>query len=177
MKKVLSIAAMALAVVFVFTSCNKEKTMTQKLTIEKGWTMTKASCPAGYGTNNVTDLYAMFENAGGYENDDIMKFKEDGSEYINAGSVRYDFEGEGDQYVGKWEFNDKETVLSCQLPIFKAEAGAPDTEIYSATKEECEIITLDENEMVLSHTFTVGNGNAKWQEGTWTFQFTYVHAK
>ncbi|MBQ7734946.1 MAG: hypothetical protein IJT61_03310 [Bacteroidales bacterium] len=177
MKKVLSIAAMALAVVFVFTSCNKEKTMTQKLTIEKGWTMTKASCPAGYGANNVTDLYAMFESAGGYENDDIMKFKEDGSEYINAGSVRYDFEGEGDQYVGKWEFNDKETVLSCQLSVFKAETGAPDTEIYSATKEECEIITLDENEMVLSHTFTVGNGNAKWQEGTWTFQFTFVHAK
>ena len=179
MKKVLSIAAMALAVVFVFTSCNKPKTTTEKLCIEKGWVMTKASCPAGYGSGNVTDLYAMFESAGGYENDDIMKFKEDGKEYINAGSVRYDFEGDGDQFVGNWELNEKETVLSCQLPMFKAAEGAPDTEIYSAEKEQCEIVSFNEDgtELVLSHTFSVSNSNAKWQVGTWTFQFTYVPAK
>lgn len=177
MKKVFSIIAVALMVTFVFTSCNKDKTKTELLTVEKGWVMSKASCPAGYGANNVTDLMAMFEQGGGYENDDIMKFKSDNNEYINAGSVRYDFEGEGDQFVGKWEFNEKETVLSCQLPMFKAAEGAPDTEIYSAEKEECEIITLSEDELVLSHTFSVSNTGSKWQAGTWTFQFTYVHAK
>ena len=177
MKKVLRIAAMALAVVFVFTSCNKEKTMSEKLCIEKGWIVSLATCPDGYGADATTDLMTIFP-----ENwkDNVMKFKVEGDvnkEYINAGTNRYDFEGEGDQYVGSWEFNEGETVLSCQLPMFYAAADAPESEIYSAEKEECNVISLEEEKMVLSHKFTVNDSPAKWQVGTWTFQFTFVPAK
>ncbi|MBP5400099.1 MAG: hypothetical protein J6Y35_00515 [Bacteroidales bacterium] len=175
MKKVLSIAAMALAVVLVFTSCNKEKTRTQMLTIEKGWIVSLASCPDGYGENATTDLMTIFP-----ENwkDNVMKFKEDGNkEYINAGANKYDFEGEGDQFVGTWEFKNDENILVCQLPMFYAADGAPESEIYSAEKEECNIVSMEEEKMVLSHKFNVPAGAAKWQVGTWTFQFTFVPNK
>lgn len=177
MKKIFGVIAIALVGVFAFTSCNKVKTTADYLTVEKGWVLENATCPAGYGANNVTDLMAMFTEGGGYENDDVIIFKAEGDQYINAGATRYDFEGEGDQFVGKWEMNEEETVLSCQLPMFKAGEGEPDTQIYSAAKEECNIISIDDDKMVLSHTFTVAPGNAKWQAGTWTFEFTYVRAK
>ena len=171
---------MALAVVFVFTSCNKEKTMTEKLCIEKGWTLTAITCPEGYGANNVTDIYAMLENANSPETDDIIKFKEEGNkEYVNAGEKKYDYEGEGDQYVGEWAFNEKETVLECQLPLFSAAAGDPDNQAYSAAKEQCNIISIEEDKMVLSHTFDASGTTSKagFTGGPWTFQFTYVPAK
>ena len=182
MKKVLSIAAMALAVVFVFTSCNKEKTMTQKLCVEKGWTLSACTCEnPGYGQTGIKNIYEAMENLGGYELDDVMKFKTDGKEYINAGKVRYDYEAEGDQYVGDWAFNDKETVLECQVSIFGAAATDPEGTSYSSVKEQCDIETLDDDKLVFSHTFTVPeNNNAKMifaQPGTYTFNFTYVHAK
>lgn len=177
-KSILSIIAIALFGVIAFSSCEKTSTRADMLTVEKGWVLEAATCPEGYGANNVTDLMEMFTNGGGYENDDIIKFQAEGNkQYINAGATRYDFEGEGDYYVGTWELNEDETVLSCQLPMFKAAEGAPETEIYSAAKEECNIISMDKDKMVLSHTFTVAPGNAKWQAGTWTFQFTYVRAK
>ena len=180
MKKVLSIVAVALTVALVFTSCHKDPTMTEKLCIEKGWTLSALTCPQGYGSNGITDIYALLDQAGGYECDDIMKFNADGKEYVNAGTKKYEYEGEGDQYVGTWAFNDDETVLECQIPVFGPAANAPEGTIYSEVKEQCNIISLEKEEMVLSHTFTPGASTAKagfGQEGTWTFQFTYVPAK
>ena len=178
MKKVLSIAAMALAVVFVFTSCNKEKTMTEKLCIEKGWKLSALICEnPGYGTAGIKDIYANLEE----ELDDVMYFEEDNKQYVDAGKNRYAYEGEGKQLVGNWAFNDKETVLECQIPVFDAGADDPENASYSSVKEQCDIETLDDDKMVLSHTFTVPeNHNAKMvftQPGTYTFNFTYVPAK
>ena len=180
MKKVLSIIAAALTVVLVFTSCHKDPTRTDILTNEKGWTLSALTCPEGYGANAVTDIYAMLDNAGGYECDDVMKFNADGKESVNAGTKKYDYEGEGDQYVGTWAFNDEETVLECQIPVFGPAVSDPEGTLYSAAKEQCNIISMEKEKMVLSHTFTPGSNPAKagfGQEGTWTFQFTYVLAK
>ena len=181
MKKVLSIIAVALTVALVFTSCKKEATNTELLTIEKGWTLTKLTCPQGYGTSAVTDIYALLDNAGGYECDDVMKFNEDNKEFVNFGEKRYDYEPTGDQYVGTWKFtNEDETILECQIPVFGPAANASESNLVSETKEQCNIISLDKEQMVLSHTFTPGAATTKAgfvQEGTWTFQFTYVPAK
>lgn len=176
MKKVLSIVAVALTVALVFASCKKEPTRTELLTNEKGWTLSALTCPQGYGANAITDIYALLSEAGGYECDDVMKFTEDGKEYVNAGEVRYDYESEGDQYVGTWAFTD-ETVLECQIPVFGPATDDPENTLYSEAKEQCSIISLEKEQMVLSHTFTSGSSDAKagfGQEGTWTFQFTYL---
>ena len=181
MKKVLSIVAVALTVALVFTSCKKEKTMTELLTIEKGWVMSAATTTPYWTLNDNSQITNLFE---GYvydcEKDDIIKFKEEGNkEYVNAGEKKYDYEGEGDQYVGEWAFNEKETVLECQLPLFSAAAGDPDNQAYSAAKEQCNIISLEEDKMVLSHTFDASGTTSKagFTGGPWTFQFTYVPAK
>ena len=181
MKKVLSIFAVALMVALVFTSCKKDPTKTELLTIEKGWTLTTLTCPQGYGSDGVTDIYAMLDNAGGYECDDIMKFTEDGKESVNFGEKRYEYEPAGDQYVGTWKFtNEDETILECQIPVFGPAANASESNLVSEAKEQCNIISLEKEQMVLSHTFKPGASASKagfGQEGEWTFQFTYVPAK
>jgi hypothetical protein len=182
MKKVLSIAVVALMVALVFTSCKKDPTMTDNLCYEKGWKLSALTCEnPGYGPGQIKDIYAAMESLGGYELDDIMYFEADGKQYINAGDKRYDYEVEGKQGVGNWAFNDKETVLECQLNVFGAEENAPENTYYSTTKEQCDIETLDDSKMVLSHTFTIPeNSTSKMifdKPGTYTFNFTYVHAK
>ena len=50
MKKVLSIAVVALMVALVFTSCKKDPTMTDNLCYEKGWKLSALTCEnPGYG--------------------------------------------------------------------------------------------------------------------------------
>lgn len=178
MKKVLSIFAVALMVALVFTSCKKDPTMTEKLCIEKGWKLSALTCEnPGYGTQGYKDIYSLLEE----ELDDVMYFESDGKEYVDAGKVRYSYEPEGKQFVGNWAFNDKETVLECQIPVFGAGAGESETASYSEVKEQCDIEALEEDKMVLSHTFTVPeNATSKMvftQAGTYTFNFTYVPAK
>ena len=176
MKKVLSIIAVALTVALVFTSCKKEPTRTELLTNEKGWTLSALTCPQGYGVNAVTDIYAMLDNAGGYECDDVIYFRLDGNEYVNYGIQRYAYEPNGTIPVGTWVIN---CYLECQLPLFGPRENDPGSEPYSPEKELCEIISLEADRMELRYTFMVADSFVNGQfnsPGVWTFILTYVPA-
>jgi len=167
MKKVLSIAAMALAVVFVFTSCNKEKTMTEMLTIEKGWTLSSATTTPFWTLNDGTQISNLFD---GYvwdcEKDDIIKFKEDGFEYLNPGANVCEDQASQESSLGAWKLNEETKELQMQIPFF-----------YDESAENVKIADLTEDILKVNYTYELTEDPAKGVPGTYTFTLTYVPAK
>lgn len=167
MKKVLSIAAMALAFVLVFTSCNKEKTMTEMLTIEKGWKMSSATTTPYWTLNDNSQISNLFD---GYvwdcEKDDIIKFKEDGFEYLNPGANICEDQASQESSLGAWKLNEEKKELQMQIPFF-----------YDEAAEYVSIVELTEELLKVNYTWELKEDPAKGVPGTYTFTITYVPAK
>ena len=165
-KSILSVIAIALVSVFAFTSCKDTKTMTDYLTIEKGWTLSSATTTPYWTLNDNTQISDLFE---GYvydcEKDDVIKFKEDGFEYMNPGEVCEDQPSQ-ESSLGKWAIDEENKVLDMQIPFF-----------YDDEVESCKIINLVKDELKVSFTWTLTEGTAKGKPGTYTFVLTYVPAK
>ena len=85
-KSTLSIIVVAAVCMLAFSSCTKEKTMTEMLQLKKGWTLSTATSSPSYNLNGGGQIGNLFD---GYvfdcEKDDIITFKEDGFEYMNPG--------------------------------------------------------------------------------------------
>ena len=165
-KSILSVIAIALVGVFALTSCKDNKTMTDYLTIEKGWTLSSATTTPYWTLNDNTQISDLFE---GYvydcEKDDVIKFKADYFEYLNPGEVCEDQPSQ-ESSLGKWAINEEEKVLDMQIPFF-----------YDDEVESCKIINLVKDELKVSFTWTLTEGTAKGKPGTYTFVLTYVPAK
>lgn len=167
MKKVLSIAAMALVVVLVFTSCKKEKTMTEMLTIEKGWTMSAATSTPYWTLNDNSQISNLFD---GYvydcEKDDIIKFKEDGFEYLNPGANVCEDQASQESSLGAWKLDEEAKTLQMQIPFF-----------YDTDPENVTIVELTEELLKVNYAWELTEDPAKGVPGKYTFTITYVPAK
>lgn len=167
MKKVLSIAAMALAFVLVFTSCNKEKSMTEMLTIEKGWKMSSATTTPYWTLNDESQISNLFD---GYvydcEKDDIIKFKEDGFEYLNPGANICEDQASQESSLGAWKLDEEKKELQMQIPFF-----------YDEDAEYVSIVELTSELLKVNYTWTLTEDPSKGKPGTYTFTITYVPAK
>ena len=166
-RSILSVIAIALVGMFAFTSCDKNKTMTDYLTTEKGWTLSEATTTPYWTLNDNSQISDLFE---GYvyecEKDDVIKFNADGYEYLNPGSDVCEWEPSQESSIGKWAINEEEKVLDMQIPFF-----------YDEEVESCKIINLVKDELKVSFTWTLTEGTAKGKPGTYTFVLTYVPAK
>ncbi len=168
MKKVLSIAIIALAGIMVFSSCKKEKTMTELLTQEKGWVMSAATSTPYWTLLDQTQITDLLN--GGYffdcEKDDIITFKSDNYEYLAPGKTVCEGEPAQETSLGKWTLDEKAKTLEMQLPCFGDDA------IETVKVEE-----LTKETLKISYTFTLTADPAKGVPGTYTFTITYVPAK
>ena len=166
-KSILSVIAIALVSVFAFTSCEKEKTMTDYLTTEKGWSLSVAECTNGYVFDDNTTINNLFD---GYvfdcEKDDVIKFNADGFEYLNPGADVCEWEPSQESSIGAWAIDEEQLLLNMQIPFF-----------YDDDAEQCKIINLTKDELKVSYTFTLTEDEAKGKPGTYTFVLTYVPAK
>ena len=169
-KSILSVIAVALVGVFAFTSCEKEKTMTDYLTTEKGWTLSTAECTDGYVFDDNTTINDLFD---GYvldcEKDDIIKFRIEGEqqfEYMNPGENVCEDQPAQESSLGTWAINEEDKVLDMQIPFF-----------YDDEVESCKIIELTKDELKVSHTWELTNEPTKGQPGIYTFVLDYVPAK
>lgn len=169
-KSILSVIAIALVGVFAFTSCNRDKTMTDYLTTEKGWTLSEATTTPYWTLNGsnaqITNLFD------GYildcEKDDIIKFNVDGYVYFDNGKDVCEDYPSNETSLGKWAINEEDMVLDMQIPFF----GTEDTEV-----ESCKILNLVKDELKVNFTWTLTEDPAKGVPGTYTFTLTYVPAK
>lgn len=171
MKKVLSIVVLALVCVFAFTSCNKEKTMEELLTIEKGWTLSAATSTPAYVMNSGAQISNLFE---GYfldcEKDDIIKFKSDGYQYVNPGKEICEEGTGGDTHAkewspGKWSLNESAKTLVMHLQYF------------DDSQKNATIVSLTEKELKVNVTINITPNEVTKAEGTYTWTLTYVPAK
>ena len=171
MKKLTLVFTVVLAMGVLFTSCKKDKTNTELLTISKGWVLSAAtSSPAyalsdtSYATNLMTDGYLLE-----CELDEVIKFSEDGAQTIVPNDVCEDF-GYQMETAALWSFQEDETILKMQLPFFYND----DNTSYDADFEECKILSLTEDELRLKFTF---NDDEVVTKGTYSFTLTYVPAR
>lgn len=168
MKKALSIVSLALVCVFAFTSCEKEKTMEEMLTIEKGWKMSAATTTPYWTLGDNTQITDLLN--GGYffdcEKDDVIKFKADGYEYLNQGKDVCEGEPADETSLGKWALNEEAKTLEMQLPFF-----------YDDAVEHVKIAELTEDVLKINYTYVLGGDPVKGVPGTYTFTITYVPAK
>lgn len=168
MKKVLSVLAIAALVLVSFTSCNpQEQSMTEKLTISKGWVLSAAESTPAYEMLDGTLVSNLFN---GYleewEKEYITVFNANGSEIVKPGKVVAPSSELGyteETSLGNWTFNEDETRIMMQVPFFMDE----DIEI-------CNIVRLTKDEFVVNCTINDDENPAK---GTYTFTLTYVPAK
>ena len=158
---------MALAVVFVFTSCNKQKTMTEMLTIEKGWVMSTATTTPYWTLNDNSQISNLFD---GYvwecEKDDIIKFKEDGFEYLNPGANVCEDQASQESSLGAWKLDEETKDLQMQIPFF-----------YDEASENVKVVELTEELLKINYTWDLVETGSKGVPGTYTFTITYVPAK
>lgn len=168
MKKSLKLFAIAMLCVFVFTGCEKEKTMQELLTIEKGWVMTAATTVPYWTLNNGTQIEDLFNDGYffDYEKDDIIIFKNDGYQYWNPGKLVEEGQPTSETSLGKWELDEANKELKMQLPFF-----------YDTDVETVQIAELTSERMKLQYTYTLAPDAAKGVPGTYTYTLIYVPAK
>ena len=118
-----------------------------------------------YVTNLMTEGY-LYD----FENEYIITFNEDGTEYVKPGKTVAPADFDGDAYraetlIGNWSFDNIliPDILNMQVPFF-----------YDAAVETCKLLSLTENELRVSCTINDDDPTAK---GTYSFILTYVPAK
>lgn len=167
-KSILSVIAIAVACVFVFTSCEKP-TMTSYLTTEKGWTLNEATSTPAWTLDDVNGTQ-ITDLTQGYiyecEKDDVIKFKNDGYEYLNPGANVCDEQPSEEHPIGKWAISEENKVLDMQIPFFG------DEEV-----ESCTILELTKDQLKVQYAWELTEDPAKGVPGKYTFTLTYVPAK
>lgn len=165
-KSTLSIIVVAAVCMLAFSSCTKEKTMTEMLQIKKGWTLSTATSAPAYNLNGGGQIGNLFD---GYvfdcEKDDIITFKEDGFEYMNPGDDVCDNQAADESSIGSYSLNEDAMTMDMQIPFF-----------YDAAVESVKVVELTEDVLKVNYTFTEVEETTK-APGTYTFTLTYVPAK
>lgn len=165
-KSTLSIIVVAAVCMLAFSSCTKEKTMTEMLQIKKGWTLSTATSSPAYNLNGGGQIGNLFD---GYvfdcEKDDIITFKEDGFEYMNPGDDVCDNQAADESSIGSYSLNEDAMTMDMQIPFF-----------YDAAVESVKVVELTEDVLKVNYTFTEVEETTK-APGTYTFTLTYVPAK
>jgi hypothetical protein len=170
MKKTLSVLAIAAMLLVSFSCCTGDQTFTTMLTQKKGWVLSSATSNPSYEmsdgslvTNLMTEGYLR-----PFENEYIITFNEDGTEYVKPGKTVAPSAEEGymaETQIGTWRFDNDliPTLLYMQVPFFMDE----DVEV-------CKILSLTKDELKVSCTINDDEPTAK---GTYSFILTYVPAK
>lgn len=165
-KSTLSIIVVAAVCMLAFSSCTKEKTMTEMLQIKKGWTLSTATSSPAYNLNEGGQITNLFD---GYvrdcEKDDIIKFNEDGHEYLNPGDDVCDGQASEESSIGSYSLNEDAMTMDMQIPFF-----------YDAAVESVKIVELTEDVLKVNFIFTETAQTTK-APGDYTFTLTYVPAK
>jgi hypothetical protein len=165
-KSILSIILVAVVCMLAFSSCKKEKTMTEMLQLKKGWTLSTATSSPSYNLNEGGQITNLFD---GYvrdcEKDDIIKFNKDGHEYLNPGDDVCDGQASEESSLGTFDFNETEMTMDMQIPFF-----------YDAAVESVKVVELTEDVLKVNFIFTETAQTTK-APGDYTFTLTYVPAK
>lgn len=165
-KSTLSIIVVAAVCMLAFSSCTKEKTMTEMLQIKKGWTLSTATSSPAYNLNGGGQIGNLFD---GYvfdcEKDDIITFKEDGFEYMNPGDDVCDNQAADESSIGSYSLNEDAMTMDMQIPFF-----------YDAAVESVKVVELTEDVLKVNYIFTETAQTTK-APGDYTFTLTYVPAK
>lgn len=161
-KRVLSIMIIAAVCLLAFASCKKDKTKTELLTAEKGWVLSTATSSPAYNLNGGGQIGNLFD---GYiydcEKDDIIKFKEDGFEYLNPGDQVCTGTPGQEYSLGSYSFNEDDMTMTMQIPFF-----------YDSEAESVKVVEVTEDILKINYTFTETADQAK-APGTYTFTLTY----
>jgi len=163
MKKNIFVMAFCVVLAVGFSSC-KDETNTTFLTTSKGWTLTAATSQPDYELLNGNAISSLFD---GYlydcELDDIVYFKEDGSQTLNPKNELCENGYTEETAIGIWSFNEDETKLNMQIPFF-----------YDTTVETVDVVTLDKNTLKVNYTFVEDDANPAKTQRTYTFTLTYT---
>lgn len=172
MKK-LTIYLMAI-IGLVATSCTKERPCNYELLTNAtmGWKLVEATSEPGYELPNGRVAKDLINDGylSEYELDDQITFMSGGVQLIDPGT---NFGFDGDPVLGyqntveaRWSLSLDQCTLNMQIPFFYNNEGT----LYSEEVENCRIVELTPNKMVLAYTWTDENSTAK---GTYTFTLTY----
>ena len=163
MKKNLFFIAICAILVVGLSSCQDE-TNTSYLTTSKGWTLTAATSQPDYELIDGNSISSLFD---GYfkdcELDDIIYFKEDGSQTLDPKSDLCEDGYTETTAIGVWSFNEDETKLNMQIPFF-----------YDSEDETVDIVTLDKNTLKINYSFIEDDGNPAKEQRPYTFTLTYM---
>jgi hypothetical protein len=172
-KSFLMIAVCAMFAVSV-TSCKKDEDKTGSdylIEAKNGWKLTSAISTPAYVSNSGTKITDLIK--GGFlqdcEVDDIMYFKENGSQLINPGKDKKTTNPEdpdfncaemGEKSLGNWKLaDDDKSFTSFFIPYFEENYGK-----LGLTQ----VVTLDENNLTV---------NVKINDGKNNVTFTLIYAK
>jgi len=172
MKKGTLILTAVIAMAVIFSSCKeKEKTKTELLTIKKGWVLSAATSSPAYALSDGSFATDLMKDGYLYECelDEVIKFTDNGAQTIVPNTLCEEF-GYQTETAALWTFEDDETILKMQLPMFYNAAGTSFDEEF----EKCQILALTEKELRLKYTFTDTENPTK---GEYSFTLTYVPAK
>ena len=137
---------------------NKRAQYIEYLTNKKGWVLATATSSPAYLLNG--DTYCTDLMTEGYledcELDDILKFTSNGGLTVNPGNDVCD---EEEEYAATWKLSDDLKTLTFQIPFF-----------YDEEVEECQLLSLTEDQLRIKFTFTDDEGDAK---GDYSFTLTY----
>ena len=174
MKKVLSVLAVAALVLVSFSGCNGDKTYTDILTQSKGWVLSSATSTPAYRMMDGSFVEDLMHDGylKNFENEYVITFNADGSEYVKPGKTVAPEDYEGDAYraetkIGTWRFDNEliPLLLYMQVPFF-----------YDEDVEVCQISSLTEKELKIRCTIQDYNPEAKYDNDC-TFTLTFVPAK
>lgn len=156
------------------TSCTKDRPCNYELLTNAtmGWQLVEATSEPGYelwngkiATDLINDGYLQ-----DWEKDDKIIFMSGGVQIIDLGTNLW---FDGDLILGyqktveaRWSLSLDQYTLNMQIPFFYNEEGTS----YSEEVENCRIVSLSPNKMILAYTWTDENSTAK---GTYTFTLTY----
>lgn len=173
MKKVFSVLAIAAMILVSFSGCVGDKTYTDYLTQKKGWVLASATSTPAYRMQDGSFVEDLMHDGylEDFENEYVITFNEDGSEYVKPGKTIAP-EGVEDAYraetqIGTWKFDNDliPLLLYMQVPFF-----------YDDAVEICQISSLTEKELKIRCTIQDYNPEAKYDNDC-TFTLTFVPAK
>lgn len=172
MKKVFSVLAVVAMFLISFSGCNQDQSYTDLLIQKKGWVLSSATSNPPYQMEDqslVSDLMTegyLYD----FENEYVITFNEDGTEYVKPGKTVAPEDFDGDAYraetqIGNWRFDNDliPSLLYMQVPFF-----------YDEDVEVCKLLSLTKDELKVSCTINDDDPAAK---GTYSFILTYVPAK
>ncbi|MBI5857781.1 MAG: lipocalin family protein [Sphingobacteriales bacterium] len=143
------ITAIATGFIFIlFIACNKDEDPVPKTKTEL---LTQSSWRFGAATLNGSDVSSQLQAC---QKDNIMTFAAAGTGTIDEGPTKCN-SGDPQTNPFTWSFQSNETVLQMSAPIF------------SGGSNSSAIVTLNESQLVLSQTITIGTPQ--------TVVVTFVH--